>query len=343
MVSPSGRAAAKGFLRASLRISRGFPFSARNTPKGCPRVVTASITSATGGLGSHSAGHGDLGTTTTLVVDPEFTENDGRETSGGLSREAPFLRRMKLAHLRGDDRQAGRLLAEASARGVVNDRLYGLALSVFSSRKRWRMVVATFDDLRAAGVKRDLKAYNAAIMACSNCNDADRAAELFREMPAAGLVPEVYTYTALIFAYGYQGRSEEAIEVFEEMRDSGIAPDERAYRAAIDACGIGLRWEKAVQLLREMPAVGITPGDLSYRAAIMACRKGENWYEPRELSRACRAHWLFDRRRGNGIEDCFSQSVVIRYPVPKHRSFCCRETGSWCMVVRSWDWKHVGK
>lgn len=210
--------------------------------------------------------------------DPEWRSmNTGGGPLAGRGREKSHAKRMKLALFRNDFREARRVLSEAVEEGVVEGRMYYLALSVFSSCKQWREVLAIFDELRAAGFRPGLHAYNMAITACSNNNDADGAAELFREMPAAGVVPEISTYTGVMLAYGNQGRWEEAIGLYDEMVGGGICPDERVYRAAIEACAVGGRWEKAVQLIREMLTAGVSPVASSYRAAIMACRNAGQW------------------------------------------------------------------
>lgn len=197
----------------------------------------------------------------------------GGRLAGGLGRGTSHSKRMKLALFRNDVREARQVLSEAVEEGVVEGRMYYMALSIFSSFKEWSEVLAIFDELKAAGFRPGLHAYDMAIVACSNSNDAGRAVELFREMPAAGVVPEVSTYTGVMLAYGHQGRWAEAMSVFDEMIDGGVSPDEQAYRAAIEACADGGRWEKAVQLFREMPTVGFSPGASSRRAVITACKK----------------------------------------------------------------------
>lgn len=227
-----------------------------------------------GGIGQRRAALSSAG-------DPQWRSKKagggGGRLMGGLDRETSHAKRMKLALFRNDFREARRVLSEAVEKGVAEGRMYYLALSVFSSCKQWRGVLAIFDELRAAGFRPGLHAYNMAIMACSNSNNADGAVELLREMTAAGVVPEVSTYTGVMLAYGNQGRWEEAMGMFGEMIDRGISPDKRAYRAAIDACAVGGRWEEVVRLLRDMSTVGVSPGASSYRAAIMACRKAGQW------------------------------------------------------------------
>lgn len=208
----------------------------------------------------------------------EFAWTVGPELTGGESRETLYLRRMKLAHFRSDFREATRLLSEMDEEGVhVDGRVYHLVLGVLFSGMRWREVLGVFDKLKSAGLKPGLDAYNTAIMACANCNDADRAEGLLREMPAAGLVPARTTYTGVLLAYGYRGRWADALSLFDEMMEAGVTPDEKAYRAVIDACGAGRQWERASQLFREMASAGISPGTMSYRALVTACRKSEQW------------------------------------------------------------------
>lgn len=208
----------------------------------------------------------------------EFAWKVGPELTAGDSKETLYLRRMKLAHFRNDFREARRLLLEMDEEAVyVDGRVYHLVLGVLFSCKRWREVLGVFDKLKAAGLKPGLDAYNTAIMACANCNDAGRAEELLREMPAAGLTPARRAYTGVLLAYGHQGPWEDALSLLGEMVAAGITPDETAYRAVIEACGAGRQWEKASQLFREMAAAGISPGVLSYRALVTACRDGEQW------------------------------------------------------------------
>jgi len=89
-------------------------------------------------------------------------------------------------------------------------------------------------------------------------------------MQECGLEPNTITYNAAISACGQGGQWERALPLLEGMKERGLEPDIITYSAAISACGKDGQWERALALLEEMKKRGLEPNNITYSAIIEA-------------------------------------------------------------------------
>uniref|UniRef100_M8C9V2 Pentacotripeptide-repeat region of PRORP domain-containing protein n=1 Tax=Aegilops tauschii TaxID=37682 RepID=M8C9V2_AEGTA len=79
--------------------------------------------------------------------------------------------------------------------------------------------LALFSSLRAAGIRPDLKAYNAAIAAyCKSDLLRDAKRLLLHDVPADGVAPDAESYAPVLAALARRGRQLAAVSLFSHMR-----------------------------------------------------------------------------------------------------------------------------
>ena len=116
-------------------------------------------------------------------------------------------------------------------------------IMLYSRRRRWSSSRRCSKDLEPDGIT-----YNAAISACDNAIQSQKALELIQEMQQKDLEPDVHTYSAAISA------CEKALELLEEMRRKGLEPNVVTYYAANCACDKVVQSQKLLELIQEMQA-----------------------------------------------------------------------------------------
>jgi pentatricopeptide repeat domain-containing protein 1 len=113
--------------------------------------------------------------------------------------------------------------------------------------------------------------YNAAIKACAEGQDFERAMKLFQIMQQEdGLVPTEVTFGSLMTACERVGSIDGMVRVFELIKTNNVTPNEIVYGAALSCCRKANEGERALQLLREMIQNGLRPNVVTFNTAMMA-------------------------------------------------------------------------
>ena len=82
----------------------------------------------------------------------------------------------------------------------------------------------------------DVITYNTLISAFSNCQQTDRAIELFQKMQVQRIIPDVITFNALFAACEQSAEWEKALDLFSEMKRKKVQPDVISFNSLISAC-----------------------------------------------------------------------------------------------------------
>lgn len=77
---------------------------------------------------------------------------------------------------------------------------------------------------------------SALINACIDCNDLERAREVYRAMGRVGLVPSMLAFNNLINAHGRAGRLGDAVSLVKDLIGAGLKPDAFTFAAILNAC-----------------------------------------------------------------------------------------------------------
>jgi len=78
------------------------------------------------------------------------------------------------------------------------------------------------------------------------------AIDLWNELKRAGPRPDMFAYNTVFKAHGNGACWEAALALMQEVRESRIQPDGILGTSLIDACGKGRQWEWSLHLLRSM-------------------------------------------------------------------------------------------
>lgn len=116
--------------------------------------------------------------------------------------------------------------------------------------------VDLFDEL-CKGMSPTVVSYTAAITACGNAGQVQKAEELFQAaMDNPGLSHSTYLFNALIKALMNSGEVGRAVEVFKQLQQHpDLECDLHTYTMMIRAVGAAGEWEQALQLLKAMKSV----------------------------------------------------------------------------------------
>lgn len=88
-------------------------------------------------------------------------------------------------------------------------------------------------EAKSLGIAPDLVAYTAAVTACADANQRDKATFLLKEMLSAGIRPDAAAFTSLIAALGHDGQWTQAVEILESMPKMGAPRNAMVYNALI--------------------------------------------------------------------------------------------------------------
>ena len=122
------------------------------------------------------------------------------------------------------------------------------------------------------GIEPDVINFNAAISACAEGAQWERARALLDVMRVNNVEPDVISYNSAIAACENGRQWEPALALLDDMLTRDIEPNVICFNAAISACEKGMQWERALTLLRIlMPARGVAPDEISFNAVIAAC------------------------------------------------------------------------
>lgn len=143
--------------------------------------------------------------------------------------------------------------------------------------RRWRLAVDTVRGMTGAGspVWPDVRAYNAAILACATGRDLGGATRLLAEMQAEGLglAPNEYTFGALMNAAANVGDAAAASALLHDMRaHHGLVPNVVVYSAAIKAARAAGDPHRALALYKAMAADGVEPNVICLNTVLSALK-----------------------------------------------------------------------
>lgn len=120
----------------------------------------------------------------------------------------------------------------------------------------------------------------AAISACSNAGEIDKALSLLHNLRSAGMIPHIFCFTAAIMACGDALRPDKAVELADEIYNSLVEMDGFCANALVTALGKSARWKEALEVYFEMeqvlPANNTVRLD-SLRLASLACGRRGDW------------------------------------------------------------------
>jgi pentatricopeptide repeat domain-containing protein 1 len=125
-------------------------------------------------------------------------------------------------------------------------------------------------------VSPNIQVYNAAIRACAEAHDINRAFKLLEEIEEAEIERTEITYGSLMTACERVGRVESASKVFRKMKADDIASNEIIYGAAISCCRKAGESERALLLLRKMLQEGLSPNVATFNTVIVAQTEGRS-------------------------------------------------------------------
>lgn len=146
-------------------------------------------------------------------------------------------------------------------------------------------------------VDPNIQIYNAAIRACAEAHQMEKAFELVDDLGKNDeLEPSVVTYGTLMSACERVGSLEDVNKVFQRMRQDDIEPNEVVYGAAISCCRKTGAAERALLLLRKMIRDEIQPNIVTFNTVLTAQVevKGRG---PKQLERALLVFQLLSSKK----------------------------------------------
>lgn len=78
-----------------------------------------------------------------------------------------------------------------------------------------------------------MQCYSAAVKACADGGESDRALQIMQRMKADGHLPDKSAYNDAIVACGQKGEWEKSLDILAEMRNEGLRPDQFSYQYAM--------------------------------------------------------------------------------------------------------------
>jgi pentatricopeptide repeat domain-containing protein 1 len=115
-----------------------------------------------------------------------------------------------------------------------------------------------------------IQVYNAAIRACAEAMDLQRAMQLLDKVREEGLEPTVITYGSLVTACERVESVDDLSKVFKLMKQDGLDPNEIIYGAAISCCRKAGDAERALLLFRKMLREELRPNVHTFNTVIRA-------------------------------------------------------------------------
>ena len=105
-------------------------------------------------------------------------------------------------------------------------------------------------------------------------------------MTASDVQPNVISYNAAISACTQGSQWERALNLFEPMSLNRVWPNNVSYNAAMSACEKGGQWQHALALIADMTNVKLSPEVYGFSTAISACEKMCQWQQALKLMEA---------------------------------------------------------
>ncbi|CAM9429297.1 unnamed protein product, partial [Chrysoparadoxa australica] len=136
-------------------------------------------------------------------------------------------------------------------------------------------VVGFLDVMEGDGLKPDVVSYSMALQACARTEDSRTALEMLQAMRRAGLRPEVRSYNAAIAAQGDD--LEQAQELLKELEDEGLQPNFATYANMIGVANRAGHLRALVDLYAEMQGLGLLANVFVYNCVCRAFMGLETW------------------------------------------------------------------
>jgi len=145
------------------------------------------------------------------------------------------------------------LADEMRANGIKpNIRTYNTIISACRKSNAWEAALGVALRLGDYGVKADLVTINTLISTMGSAAKWQAALALLRSSQQRSMNPDVITYTSMIAAASRSGAWMTALDVFREMKDTAIPPSSKAYEEVIEACDAAYQFEQAATLEKEL-------------------------------------------------------------------------------------------
>lgn len=130
-------------------------------------------------------------------------------------------------------------------------------------------------------VDPNIVTYNAAILACAEGLDIDKAFQLWDDLKKRGLEPTEVTYGSLMLACERVGSVKGTSQIFHAMQEQPetidgsatterIQPNEIIYGTAISCCRKAGQPERTIALFRKMINDGLAPNVATFNTVLMA-------------------------------------------------------------------------
>mmetsp|Transcript_29661 Transcript_29661/g.45359 ORF Transcript_29661/g.45359 Transcript_29661/m.45359 type:complete len:697 (+) Transcript_29661:88-2178(+) len=173
--------------------------------------------------------------------------------------------------------------ASANAAALMRDKTkvdYGLDADqkMNDVKNPMRAALALLKTMKEIGgdVEPNIVSYNAAIRACAEGLNVERAFALLDDLLERGLEPTIITYGTLMTACERVEDVEGASKVFKVMKDQDMRPNEIIYGAAISCCRKASNPERTLLLLRKMLKNDLKPNTAVFNTVIMAQVEAKN-------------------------------------------------------------------
>ncbi|KAH7281144.1 hypothetical protein KP509_36G032400 [Ceratopteris richardii] len=143
----------------------------------------------------------------------------------------------------------------------------------YGKQKLWERAEGAFRELRQAGHRPSVKAWNTLISAYAVCGEYDNAKLAVAEMIADGRTPTSHTCTIMLQAVINADRTKEICNVLQEMRQYGVNPNKNVFLELIDSFANKSKGQEARAIFSELKSAGYFPNMQVYRSLILLFSK----------------------------------------------------------------------
>ncbi|EIE27183.1 hypothetical protein COCSUDRAFT_38919 [Coccomyxa subellipsoidea C-169] len=172
----------------------------------------------------------------------------------------------------------GSLIVACGKSPKVAPQPFGMARQVESALGLWRQMAAS-------GTTPTVDNCNALLTACIDCDQGERALDIYRSMKDLGVEPDLVTYNLAVRACGGQSGSklrsaqlDQAFQLLADMRAAGVAPDQQTVTSMLALCAQAGAGRRALALYEEVKDSGIRI-DVALQSALIAALGSEGLAE----------------------------------------------------------------